>query len=380
VEVDEWKCDFFCYLSERPKVYKRFWLLIFYDERSMFPLVWKLVEGERFDKRHGIRQEDEIELLVCLLREFGVPGALVSDRGRFRGETFGGFKEADGILDRFGIKHDMPREKNPRGSRLERFHRFLADQSRTLPGWIGANDKEREMTPGDAQITVHEQWLKGKAPVTPLLSTQEALDKIGEWMQHWRDHASEGTDMEGLSPRAVFQRNIPAEGLRKPEETEITAKTAEHREVTVRTGGIVQFEGLRYFDPQLLAHQGECFEATRARHDHEQISVLVSEKPRQVIIAARSRLIGANDKAQLVAEMEWRTRLRKQIGATVEPMSMSRALAPRLHPRPHKHRMRNHIGSPSQTTWQRLCEKRWRPLLPKKMTPRASVRFQVLNG
>ncbi|MGH9378177.1 MAG: hypothetical protein ACRD1I_05200, partial [Terriglobia bacterium] len=120
VETDEWKYDVLAYDPRRIRdaegriiPSKRFWLLTFYDERSMYPLCWKLVEGDRFDKRHGIKEEDEIDLLVCLLREFGVPGALVSDRGRFRTGTFGGqkraerFSEADGILDRLGIAHDM---------------------------------------------------------------------------------------------------------------------------------------------------------------------------------------------------------------------------------------------------------------------------------
>lgn len=321
-EVDEWKCDFYCYLANRPKVCKRFWLLTAYDERAAFPLVWTLVEGDRFDKRHGITQEDEIELLVSLLRQFGVPGALVSDRGRFRGNTFGGdrrFEDADGILDHFGIAHDTPRDKNPQGSRLERFHRFLADQSRTVPGWIGANDQEREMTPGDAQLAIHEQWAAGKVPRTPLLSTDEALIKINEWMEVWRDHASEGTDMDGLSPRAGFERSTPAEGFRKPDEVEITAKTSEHREVTVREGGYVCFDKVWYYQPQLANFQGECFEATRARHDDQKIAVLVSEKPRVVIVAPLAGRVGS-DKARLAAEMKFRTGLRKQIGATVEPL------------------------------------------------------------
>jgi hypothetical protein len=77
-------------------------------------------------------EQDEIDLLCRLIREFGVPGLINSDRGRFRGRTFGGrflnhdraemYPERDGILDRLDIKRNLPREHNPRGSRLERFH------------------------------------------------------------------------------------------------------------------------------------------------------------------------------------------------------------------------------------------------------------------
>ncbi|HLI33415.1 MAG TPA: hypothetical protein VKW70_00100, partial [Terriglobia bacterium] len=148
------------------------WLLTFYDERSMYPLCWKLVSGNEYELRRGISENDEIELLVALLRDYGVPGAIHSDHGRFRGGTFGGranpsqianlkFQNWYGILDRLGIRKSEPREKNPKGNRLERFHRYLADCSRTLPGWIGANTDERKIAPGDAQLAEHQAWTKG---------------------------------------------------------------------------------------------------------------------------------------------------------------------------------------------------------------------------
>lgn len=327
VEVDEWKCDFFCYIPNRPRVVKRFWLLTFYDARSMFPLVWRLVEGDKFDNRHGIKEEDEIGLLVRLLRGFGVPGALASDRGRFRGGTFGGndrFKESDGILDRLGIVHHLPREKNPRGARLERFHRFLADCSRTVPGWIGANDKEREMTPGDDQAAVHQRWLAGDATVlaSPLLSTAQAILMIDKWMEQWRDHASEGTDMDGLSPRAVFQHNIPAGGFRTVTDAEIDLNTAEHfRNWMIRDGGVVQLsDGKRYFDPQLLPIQGERREVTRSRWNHEQIVVHGSAKGEEAIVANRRVRVGLNDPDQLSRSSELQAGLRRKIGEMVSPM------------------------------------------------------------
>ncbi len=36
------------------------------------------------------------------------------------------YEERDGILDRLDIMRNLPREHNPRGSRLERFHLELA--------------------------------------------------------------------------------------------------------------------------------------------------------------------------------------------------------------------------------------------------------------
>lgn len=328
VETDEWKCDVLAYRAERPKEVSRFYLLTFYDERSLYPLCWKLVEGERFDKRHGIKEEDEIDLLVCLLREYGVPGALVSDRGRFRGGAYGGaardgqFTTANGILDRIGVKHEMPREKNPQGNRLERFHRFLADQSRLLPGWIGANEKEREMTPGDAQAEAHKRWCAGdeEVPMTPLLSTDQLRLVIDEWMEKWREHASEGTDMNGLSPRAVFLHNTPEGGFNKISDERLAWETAEQfNDVLIRAGGIVQLkDGARYSAPALLLIQGEKRTVRRVRWDHSQISVLPAAKGEEAIIAPRRARVGTRDPDNLARAMELKTRLRRLAGAIVE--------------------------------------------------------------
>lgn len=115
VETDEWNCDFFAYDAKDKKIVRRWWLLTFYDRRSMFPLVGKLVEGSEYNPKHGIREADEIDILVELLKEYGVPGAIYSDHGRFRGRTFGGhgrkFEKFDGILDRLGIAKSEPRKR-----------------------------------------------------------------------------------------------------------------------------------------------------------------------------------------------------------------------------------------------------------------------------
>ena len=97
--------------------------------------------------------------------------------GRFRGRTFSGrflnrdraemYQERDGILDRLEINRNDPREHNPRGNRLERFHLELANWARTLPGWCGCDTKQRRMTDADARVALHKQWVRtgpGRAP------------------------------------------------------------------------------------------------------------------------------------------------------------------------------------------------------------------------
>jgi hypothetical protein len=333
--VDEWMCDFFAYDSRNPETVRRWWLLTFYDARSRYPLVGKLVRGAEYDVRHGIRESDEIEILATLLREFGAPEEIYSDHGRFRGRTFGGHarkrEKFDGILDRFGIAKIEPRKKNPRGSPLERFHLFLAQRCAGVPGWIGASDKEREGTPGDAQALLHERWRRGDPEVrsTPLLSNIEAEKMIEGWMEKWRDHPSEGTDMDGLSPRAVFVHNTPEGGFRRISEEEIELHTAERfTDKKVQSGGIIKLrDGAEYYHPALLLIQGQKREVVRSRADHSRVRVHPASKGDDVIEAPRCVHVGARDPEALARAMELKNRISKIAGRYVAPREMNTELS-----------------------------------------------------
>jgi hypothetical protein len=162
VDTDEWITDVLAFDPAKVSRVGRYYLLTFLDERSIYPLVWSLVEQPN--------EEEEINLLSGLIREFGIPGLINSDRGRFRGKTFGGryinreraeiYQQRDGMLDRLEIARNLPREHNPRGSRLERFHLELANWARTLPGWCGRDTKERRITDADRRVAQHKAWIR----------------------------------------------------------------------------------------------------------------------------------------------------------------------------------------------------------------------------
>jgi len=111
VDVDEWIVDAMAYDPKHASRVGRYYALTFLDERSRYPLVWSLVEQPN--------EQEEINLLCRLIREFGVPGLINSDRGRFRGRTFGGrflnrdraemYQGRDGILDQLRINRNLPR-------------------------------------------------------------------------------------------------------------------------------------------------------------------------------------------------------------------------------------------------------------------------------
>jgi len=349
VESDECKLNLFSYDPHRPvnrrgePWIRRYWLLTFYDARSMYPLAWSLCEGSEYELRHGIAVEDEINLFVALVRAFGVPTAIHSDRGRFRGKVWGGepwqqridkeFAPADGILQRVGqlvgypegIRHDMPRVHNPRGTRLERFHRWVADWFRGKPGWVGANTRERKSTHGDEDAGKHKRWCVGKlAPgeSSPLLTRNEVLAEVNKMVDAWREHNSEGTDMYGLTPRAVFVQCSPASGFPRISEDQLALATAQHFEnERIEKGGIIELrDGSRYSHPLLLGITGQKREVARLRHDHSFVTVLPAHKGEEAVIAPRRVRVGMNDPDELARQMELQNRINRLAGETVKPL------------------------------------------------------------
>jgi hypothetical protein len=285
--------------------------------------VWSLVEQPN--------EQEEIDLLDRLFREFGLPGLFNSDHGRLRGRTFGGkflnrdragmYRERDGILDRLGIKRNVPSGHNPRGNRLERFHRELADWARTVPGWCGSDTKQRRMTEADARAARHKDWIRTGQGEPPLLSRDQALERLNQFMQEFRQRPSKGTDMDGFSPEAVFRLNTPANGFRRISDEELDLEMAEHFYVKIRQGGIVELkDGKRYFHPSLVPIQGQHREVARLRHNRERISVQPLVKGEEPIIAPLKARIGVNDPDRLSEEIALQTRLRKIVGETVKPL------------------------------------------------------------
>jgi hypothetical protein len=349
VESDEVKLNLFAYDPRRPVNRKgepwirRYWLLTFYDARSIYPLVWTLCEGSEHELRRGIALEDEINLFVALVREFGVPASIHSDRGRFRGREWGGepyqqridkeFAPVNGIFQRVGqlaglpdgIRHDMPRVHNPRGVRLERFHRWPADWFRGKPGWIGANTRERKMTHGDQDAEKYKLWCVGKLPPgehSPLWTRDEVFAEVGKMMEAWRDHNSEGTDMCGMTPRAVFVQCSPASSFPRISEEQLAFATAQHFENEhIETGGIIELrDGSRYSHPLLTGLAGQKREVVRLRHDHSFLTVLPAQKGEQTITAPRRVRVGAKDPEQLDSAMELQNRVFKLAGEMTKPM------------------------------------------------------------
>ena len=155
-------------------------------------------------------------------------------------------------------------------------------------------------------------------------------------MEAWRRHESEGTDMRGLSPQAVFVHNAPAGGFKRVSEEHLAIATAEHyHDEAIAMGGIIELpDGTRYSHPLLTEYIGECREVIRLRYDHSQISVLPDQKGEELIVAPRRVKVGCKDEDELAKQAELQAKLKKLIGAMVKPLDYEPGAVAAMSPSP----------------------------------------------
>jgi hypothetical protein len=187
------------------------------------------------------------------------------------------------------------------------------------------NTRERKMTHGDADAERHKLWCLGKlAPGerSPLLTRDEISAEVNKMMDAWREHNSEGTDMCGLTPHAVFVQCSPASGFRRISDDNLAFATAQHFEnERIEKGGIIELrDGSPYSHPLLIGLAGQKREVVRLRHDHSFVTVLPAQKGGETIIAPRRVRVGANDPDELARQMELLNRVNKLVGQTVKPL------------------------------------------------------------
>ena len=108
------------------------------------------------------------------------------------------------------------------------------------------------------RVAQHKTWVRTGQGEAPLLSRDQLLECINQFMVEFRQRPSDGNDMDGFAPEAVFHKSAPAGGFRRISDEELAWNTAEHFDVKIAKGGIIRLrDGKRYSDPQLLLIQGE---------------------------------------------------------------------------------------------------------------------------
>jgi transposase InsO family protein len=328
--TDEWNVDGLLYLDWNQGVVLRPWIITLIDERTTFILDWFIAPCER---KSGLTSEMFISLFESCLRKYWRPRWLLSDwGGHFQGRMGRGYAQIDrekllgpgaDILANLGVERKEPREKNPRGNRIERnaHGAYAAFAQRDLGGsWTGSDTRERERTRVDANVAFHQRYCRGyeDAKSTPLVSFNRfAREIFPRWIEEYNHRLSQANGLNGLSPASAFQKYQPGAeevSARRPSEEELIVYFSEEIERSILEGGIVELpDGKRYSHPLLTDCKGEVRRVKRARHDHSYVVVLPDVKGEEIIIAPKRIRVGTHDPDALAESSECTARQRKVV-------------------------------------------------------------------
>jgi hypothetical protein len=228
-----------------------------------------------------------------------------------------------GAMANFGVTHEQPRKKNPRGNRIERaLHGVCSNLARRDfgPSWKGANTEQRKLTEIDERVARH---LKGYCKHGICGPQILSYDDAGAITAAWRDEinmmSGEASGLLGLTRQAAwrqFQRPQAEIAARRPTEDQIRQAFAEHyQDETIEPGGVITLpDGLRYDHPLLgePEYARHTRNVVRYRDDHTFINVLAGEEN---IMARRRVRVGVNDPDELSRQCEQKARLEKLLKA-----------------------------------------------------------------
>ena len=358
--IDEWELDGAFYNPrDRKEIYwgdsgKKPYLISVIDERSTYLLGATL--------SLDLTAETVLALLEALVRVYGPPLRLVSDKGghfrkgvggrimvRQRGELI---ERCMGAMANFGVEHEQPRKKNPRGNRIERtLHGIYSGLARRDfgPSWKGANVEQRKLTEIDERVARHIKEHCQQGTCGPQILSYDDAERI---TRAWRDEINMMSDkasgLQGLTRQAAwlqFQRPEAEVAARRPTEDQIRQAFAEHYEdETIEPGGNVTLpDKSRYYhpllsEPQYARHKREV---VRYRDDHSFVIVLAAYKGDENIIAPIKVPVGVSDRSELSRQCKRKAHLEKLIKSmtprAVEPSGLHQKPAadigpPMIHP------------------------------------------------
>jgi hypothetical protein len=330
--IDEWELDGAFYNPRnRSEIYwgdsgKKPYLISVIDERSTYLLGASLTLN--------LTADTVLDLLEALVRAYGPPLRLVSDRGghfrrgvggrimvRQRGELV---ERCMGAMANFGVQHDQPRKKNPRGNRIERtLHGIYADLARRDfgPSWKGANVEERKLTEIDERVARHLKEHCQHGTCGPQILSYDDAERI---TSAWRDEinmmSGRASGLYGLTRKAAwlqFQRPESELAARMPSEDQIRQAFAEHyKEETIEPGGVVTLPDKSRYEHPLLSEPEfarRTRNVVRYRDDHSFIIVLAAHKGDENLIARCKVSVGRTNREELSRQCERRASLEKLI-------------------------------------------------------------------
>jgi hypothetical protein len=351
--IDEWEVDGAFFNPRRHNEIlwgdsgRKPYLISVIDERSTYLLGATLTLD--------LCAETVLNLLEALVRTYGPPLRLVSDKGghfrkgvggkiivRSRGELV---ERCMGAMANFGVNHEQPRKKNPRGNRIERtVHGIYSNLARRDfgPSWKGANVEQRKLTEIDERVARHlKEYCKLGSCGPQILSYDDAERITTAWRDEINMMSGQSSGLLGLTRQAAwrqFQRPEAEVAARRPTEDQIRQAFAEHyKDETIEPSGDITLpDGLRYYHPLLgePEYARHTRDVVRYRDDHSFIIVVGAQKGDENIRVPLKPRVGVNDREALSRECERKAHLEKLL-KSIRPRaaeSSAQPQAPLVHP------------------------------------------------
>lgn len=197
LDVFAWN-DYFPPFLQEPMTWMRLWVTHIEDVRS------RRIVGWAFAVNPSSRSVAAAMRMAAM--RYGMPAECYFDNGADY-DLF-----AKTLLENFAIRRRAAIPFRPRSKAVESFHSNQSKRFDPLfgPAYAGhdAKDRSEENT---LALRQHKLWREGKAPSTPLPRVSYLMQAFAAWIEEYNDHPHGGADMQGLSPRAMYDRELPPE-------------------------------------------------------------------------------------------------------------------------------------------------------------------------
>jgi hypothetical protein len=226
----------------KPNASMRLWMTSFMDLRSR-----KIVGAAWFPtpSSHTISSALRLGVESC-----GVPHGVHIDNGRDYKKIgkIGLSEEATGVLQRLGIKVTWALKYHAQSKTIESFHRTLHQRFDVLwrPFYCGVDSAHRPEE-CDQALELHELYLKGKCPESPLPTASEFIAAASQWISDYNTgHKHSGREMQGRTPEEVFRQGCSPDRLRIPDPNILAHLFWDRQPRVLSEGGCVQIFNERY--------------------------------------------------------------------------------------------------------------------------------------
>jgi transposase InsO family protein len=115
------------------------------------------------------------------------------------------------LQENFGIETQHSKPFRPRSKPIESWHSILSKLFDPMagPAYAGHDAKDRSED-NTLALRQHALWRKGKCAATPLLPATHFLSMFETWVENgYNEVAHGGQDMQGMSPRELYDREYP---------------------------------------------------------------------------------------------------------------------------------------------------------------------------